>query len=62
MQVILYTSLKLKEEFQKYNNHQNPIVLFINLRTGNVNPQKVLKNQIKFKSGLFSFKNRKSKI
>ena len=62
MQVILYTSLKLKEEFQKYNNHQNPIVLFINLRTGNVNPQKVLKNQIKFKSDLFPFKNRKSKI
>ena len=62
MQVILYTSLKLKEEFQKYNNHQNPIVLFINLRTGNVNPQKVLKNQIKFKSGLFPFKNRISKI
>ena len=62
MQIILYTSLRLKEEFQKYNNHQNPVALFINLRIGNVNPQEVLKNQIKFKSDLFPFKNRKSKI
>ena len=34
------------------NNLQNLIDLFINLKDGNIDPKKVLKNQINFKSGL----------
>ena len=46
-----------------FSNYQNPINLFINLRDGNANPRKVLKNQIDFKSYLGEIKkgNPKSK-
>ena len=35
-----------------FRNYQTPIKLFKDLRDGNVNPKKVLKNQINFKSDL----------
>ena len=46
-----------------FSNYQNLINLFINLRDGNANPRKVLKNQIDFKSYLGEIKkgNPKSK-
>ena len=33
-----------------FSNYQNPIYLFINLRDGNINRKKLLKNQSNFKS------------
>ena len=36
---------------------KNPIDLFINLRNGNGNPRKLLKNQIEIKSDLGKIKN-----
>ena len=51
-------SLKLKEQFQKILVIiKNPIDLFINLRNGNGNPRKLLKNQIEIKSDLGKIKN-----
>ena len=42
--IVWYTSLKLKEEFQKIlGNYQNLTDLFINLRNVNVNPREGLK-------------------
>ena len=39
-----------------FNNYQNLIDLFINLRDSNINPKEVLKNQINFKSDLGQIK------
>ena len=44
-----------------FSNYQNLINLFINLRDGNANPRKVLKNQIDFKSYLGEIKKGNSK-
>ena len=57
--IIWYIGTKLKDFF----NYQNPINLFINLRDGNINPRKVIKDQINFKSDLSEIKkgNVKSK-
>ena len=35
-----------------FSNYQNLIDLFMNLRDGNINPRKVLKDQINFKLDL----------
>ena len=49
---------------RKFRNHQNPIVLFKDLRDSNTNPKEVLKGQIKFKSDLIQRKkgNPKSEL
>ena len=39
-----------------FSNYQNLIYLFINLRDGNINPKKLLKNQNNFKSNLDKIK------
>ena len=43
-------------------NYQNLIELFKNSRDGNINPKKVWKNQINFKSDLEEIKKRKSRF
>ena len=54
---------KYKGKIQKdFRNYQNLIELFKNLRDDNINPKKVLKNQINFKSDLEEIKKRKSKL
>ena len=54
---------KSKGKIQKdFRNYQNLIELFKNLRDDNINPKKVLKNQINFKSDLEEIKKRKSKL
>ena len=45
-----------------FSNYQNPIELFQDLRDDNINPKKVLKDQINFKLDLSEIKKRKSKI
>lgn len=47
---------------EDFGNFQNPIDLFKDLRDGNINPKKVLKNQINFKSDLDKMKIWKSEI
>ena len=39
-----------------FSNYQNPIELFKDLRDDNIDPKKVLENQIKFKSDLGEIK------
>ena len=54
---------KSKRKIQKdFRNYQNLIELFKNLRDDNINPKKVLKNQINFKSDLEEIKKRKSRL
>ena len=42
-----------------FSNYQNPIELFQDLRDGNINPKKVLKDQINFKLDLSEIKKKK---
>ena len=44
---------------KSFNNYQNLIDLFINLRDGNINSREVLKDQINFKSNLGEVKKGK---
>ena len=45
-----------------FNNYQNAIDLFINLRDGNMNSREILKNQIKFKSDMDEIKKGNPKL
>ena len=45
-----------------FRNYQNPIELFKDLKDGNINPKKVLKDQINFKPDLREIKKGNKKI